>query len=332
MTRESGIAAGSVIAPDLSTGISAYADQQTVERTPKKFWIMSDLHQEFDDYRWSPAEHDIPDHDAVILAGDTHSPATESVGWAERLTEKPVFMVMGNHEFYGTVMKDEIERARERASQSPNVHLLENDAVIFHGIRILGCTLWTDFDLFGDHNRAFAMRMVEKGMNDYRRIKRLSETSGRRRPLRPSDTLEQHRQSRRFLENELVIHRANLMEQDNDTPNGGKDHSASDETRNDRQTAATITGAPSPLIVIAHHAPTRRGIASDIQREIISAAYASNLDQLIEASQADLWVFGHTHVRFDQMIGTPSVVSNARGYPGYDRHNLAFDPAFIVEV
>ena len=60
-------------------------------------------------------------------------------------------MVMGNHEFYGTVMKDELVAAKQRAAQSPNITLLENDTVTFNDIRILGCTLWTDFELFGHH-------------------------------------------------------------------------------------------------------------------------------------------------------------------------------------
>lgn len=83
---------------------------------------------------------DIPDHDALILAGDTHSPTADALTYAERLTSKPVFMVMGNHEFYGTVMKDELVAAKQRAAQSPNVTLLENDTVTFNDIRILGCT------------------------------------------------------------------------------------------------------------------------------------------------------------------------------------------------
>jgi predicted phosphodiesterase len=101
---------------------------------------MSDLHQEFPEFRWIPDLSVLPDHDAIILAGDIHAPLSKSIAFAERLGEqsggKPVFLVAGNHEFYGTVMVDELASARSLAAQTRHVTLLDNDAVTFNGVRI----------------------------------------------------------------------------------------------------------------------------------------------------------------------------------------------------
>lgn len=67
-------------------------------------------------------------------------------------------------------------------------------------------------------------------------------------------------------------------------------------------------------VVITHHAPSARSLAVDRRDNLISAAYASHNDELVEASRAALWIHGHTHHAVDYTIGTTRVVSNPRGY------------------
>ena len=45
------------------------------------------------------------------------------------------------------------------------MHMLENTEIIVAGIRFFGCTLWTDFDLFGDTQRARSMLTADSVMN-----------------------------------------------------------------------------------------------------------------------------------------------------------------------
>jgi len=69
----------------------------------------------------------------------------------------------------------------------------------------------------------------------------------------------------------------------------------------------------------------------------LSAAFASNLDHLVE--RADLWIHGHTHDNFDYQLGRCRVVCNPRGYV-WERHggnghtveNPEFNPGLVVEV
>ena len=256
-----------------------------------KVWIMSDLHQEFDEFAWK--SDNTPDHDLLILAGDIHSPAKAAIDYAEQLTDKPIIMICGNHEFYGGTMDEVLAEARLRAKTSSNIHFLENDSIIIGDIRVLGCTLWTDFELFGRDQKNYSASKAEKVMNDYRRIKRVGKTSGRRRRIRPEHTLVRHRKSRHFIEMEL-----------------SKTHDG-------------------PTIVVTHHAPTKSGVADEHRNQTISAAYASNMDDVITTHQPDLWVFGHTHLNHDSQIGSTRIVSNAKGYGD---QNSEFEPEFVIEV
>ena len=61
------------------------------------------------------------------------------------------------------------------------------------GSTFIGCTLWTDFELFGDPE--YAMKVAAETMNDYRKI-RFRRYQLR---LRPAHTLAKHRASRDFI-------------------------------------------------------------------------------------------------------------------------------------
>jgi Icc-related predicted phosphoesterase len=319
----------------------ALSASAAIPRRPTRFWVLSDLHQEFPEFRWTPDLFSVPEHDAIILAGDIHSPISQSIAFAERLGEqsggKPVFLVAGNHEFYGTVMVDELASARSLAAQTRHVTFLDNDAVTFNGVRIIGCTLWTDFRLFGDEWRLTAMQAVELGMNDYRRIKRVGETSGRTRPIRTMDTMALHHASRTFLETELTKWR------DEETMKAAQRMVIAGTGSGDGQDV-TFEITRTPMVVITHHAPVRAGLAPEFHDDWISAGYASNLDALIKAFTPNLWVFGHTHYGLDTRIkagpnasrdGIPRstrLLSNPRGYPESDRTNERFNPGIVVEV
>lgn len=78
--------------------------------------------------------------------------------------------VAGNHEFYNGYWERTLDDMRQAAREF-NVVFLENNALEIHGIRFLGCTLWTDFDLFGEKDRNWAMQRTGNALNHYRLIK-----------------------------------------------------------------------------------------------------------------------------------------------------------------
>ncbi len=149
--------------------------------------ILSDLHLEF--AAWTPPPVDA---DLVILAGDTHvGPA--GVTWAARaFAGTPVVYVPGNHEYYGEVYPAHLHALR-RAARGTTVHVLDRGVLSLPGLRVLGCTLWTDFDLHGD--RRAAMDLAASMMWDYRQIR----VGPQRRPARPADSRRWHRRARAWL-------------------------------------------------------------------------------------------------------------------------------------
>jgi len=211
--------------------------------------------------------------DVVVLAGDIDT-GTRAVSWAEQcFAGRPVLYVMGNHESYGKNL-EHVERDLQAACEATqNVHFLNCSSVELGGVRFLGTTLWTDFTLFGEAARPAAMTAAGQVMVDYHRI-RLA-TQGFRK-LRPADTARLHAQQALWLRQALA------------TPFDGK------------------------TVVITHMAPTMRSVAERYATDLVSAAYASNLEEV--AAQADLWIHGHMHDSFDYQIGKCRVVCNPRGY------------------
>ena len=95
---------------------------------------------------------------------------------------------------------------------------------------------------------------------------------------------------------------------------------------------ASAKGPSSPaerVIVITHHAPLIECVNPEFAHDILSAAYASNLKDLVEREQPDLWIFGHTHVSLDIRHGNTRIVSNAKGYGS---QNPLFSQSRVVEV
>ena len=87
-----------------------------------------------------------------------------------------------------------------RAADGSSVRMLENDELVLHGVRFLGCTLWSDFDFDGRERREQAMRVCERVVNDYKVITFGPDS----RTLGPRDTRMFHLSSRRWLEDRLA--------------------------------------------------------------------------------------------------------------------------------
>jgi predicted phosphodiesterase len=147
--------------------------------------VLSDLHIEQADFTPPPVEADV-----VVLAGDI-GVGVAGVEWArQQFPDRPVLYLAGNHEFYGHTLPGLIPRLREAAAGS-NVHVMENDELEFSGVRFLGATLWSDFDVAGADRRELSMRISERTVTDYRR------------PLAPEDTRAVHLASRAWLASAL---------------------------------------------------------------------------------------------------------------------------------
>jgi len=129
----------------------------------KKILYLSDLHLEFTQYL--PEVLPSLDEDLVVLAGDIGS-GVEGIRWAKNaFPDREVVYVLGNHEFYGYDFVGLVDYAKAFAAGS-NVTVLECDAVEIQGLRVLGCSLWTDFKLFGADRQGEMLSLARDYMAD----------------------------------------------------------------------------------------------------------------------------------------------------------------------
>ncbi len=104
--------------------------------------VVSDLHIEFGSWAPPPVAAD-----AVVLAGDIHTKGG-AVDWALQHFDIPVVLVAGNHDFWGGSLGHTLDSMRKRVAGT-HVHVLSDEAVVLQGVRFLGATLWTDYELTG---------------------------------------------------------------------------------------------------------------------------------------------------------------------------------------
>jgi Icc-related predicted phosphoesterase len=84
-------------------------------------------------------------------------------------------------------------------------------------------------------------------------------------------------------------------------------------------------------VVVTHHAPSSRSVHTRYARDLLSPAFASSLEKLMDGDRALLWVHGHMHDAFDYEIYGTRIVCNPRGYAPYALAQ-GFMPDLIVEI
>jgi predicted phosphodiesterase len=269
--------------------------------------VYSDLHLDFDvpsknfkfEMLWMPEELETDKETTLILAGDLwHAKKPFSYfgkSWLKEISKKfqYILIVLGNHDFWeGTfpsLYKDFEKKLKEQKIE--NIFLIQDSVIEIGNHKFLGGTLWTDY-LGGD---ALCMHMAENGaMKDYKYIK--------------YGLAYQKVHARNF-------HGAHIKTKDFIFTNAKKDNSE------------------QKIWVLTHHLPSFKSIPEeyrlDESRINENALYYSNLDLLIENSEIDYWVHGHSHLAQNYFIGNTRIIANPRGYTGEDTN---YNPWFLIKL
>lgn len=221
--------------------------------------ILSDIHLEFASMTPPHAEADL-----TIIAGDTHT-GNKGMRWLRNF-KNPVVCVLGNHEFYGYYIED----VRDQFKKQKRFTYLENNWVEIDDVKIFGCTLWTNFKLFG--NDIESCIIAKRYLNDFNFIRDLS----------PEWTQQLHKESLSYLRRFLEL--------------------------------------PGKKVVVTHHAPSIKSVHPRWTSNLVTPAFASNLEHMIIDSDINLWIHGHTHDSCDYKLGNTRIICNPRGYPpGFNR-------------
>lgn len=279
-----------------------------------KIQLLSDLHLEANpDFVAEPA----PGADLLVLAGDIgsyqirrdgsvfdepdwglrrFSPLPQHAGWPV-----PVVFVPGNHE-YDALDFDATHRRLRACCERLGIHWLERETLCFDGVRLIGTTLWSDYDALGT---------VEA--------------------LRPPglDPL-----THRLRQRDKAFRAANFYLQKMQTLRGGRlfDAEAMREQALACQSwlhAALQRPHDGLTVVVTHFAPTLHSADPRYGLTPGTAGFCNALDDWL--ALADVWLHGHLHCPQDRHLGRCRVVANPLGYADKNEQE-AFQPLTCIDL
>mgnify|MGYP003347062769 CR=1 FL=1 len=266
-----------------------------------KIALASDLHLEFGAIEL----HNTESSDVLVLAGDICTAKhlngvsqydqryrTFFAQCCERFPK--VIYVLGNHESYAYDIQYTASHLKRELARD-NLHILDNETVDIDGVTFIGTTLWTDMNA----EDSLTLYHVSSMMNDFQTIKNsarmLSEYKAAK--LTPEDTVEFHKKSLDYI-NHVTYGRPNYN-----------------------------------FVVVGHHCPSHKSVHEKYKNDtLMNGNFYTNMDEfIIDNPQIQLWIHGHMHDAVDYMLGTTRVVSNPRGYLGYE-DTSNFKPDFGVDL
>lgn len=255
---------------------------------PVKIQLLSDLHLEVHPhYRPQPA----PGADLLVLAGDIGSYQSGSLlagddFGLERFSPRlgwpvPVVYVPGNHE-YDNLDFDEAHQRLRAACERLGLTWLEREVLTLGRVRLVGTTLWADFDaLATDEARAAAgpAALLKAREKAYRAANFYLQKTGATRGGQPwlaEGWREQALVCQQWLREALA------------TPFDGT------------------------TVVVTHFAPSLRSADPRYGLTPGTAGFCNSLDDLLPRAQ--LWLHGHLHCQQDYRAQGCRVVANTLGY------------------
>ncbi|MEH6691077.1 MAG: metallophosphoesterase [Pseudorhizobium pelagicum] len=267
-----------------------------------KAWIISDLHVHSTRL---PDDFVIPEADVCLCAGDVSGIIEMSLDFLSRhiAPRMPVVMVLGNHDYYGTTIAEALKVAKHGSNDA--IRILENETLVLGEVRIIGATLWTDFEIeYGvegselplPERKAHAVGVCKRYMTDFHAIFRSDwHDQGMPGLLTAKELTDRHTESREFIITEL---------------------------------AKSFDGR---TVVLSHHAPLPRSLHPRFKGHPSNAAFASNLSGIVHWGRPDLWIHGHVHHFLHYREGETWVLCNPHGYR-HERPHTGFIPGLVIDI
>ena len=263
-----------------------------------KLQAMSDLHLEFPNA--VPPGIEVLG-DVLALVGDIGIPSDQSNIYQDFVLDmadkfQHVYLVLGNHEFYGQEYYSQKRRLERICNMRSNLHLMDQNSILYTNpkdptdqVRIIGTTLWS-------HVPTANEKAVQRSLNDYACITIVDEQTRMKRRLTVQDTNELHEEELEFVTSELLKAKQN----------GEK------------------------VVVLTHHAPLGSGCSSPVHNgSEINCAFQTPLNHLMDGDYLKMWIYGHTHYNTDLNVNGTRVVANQKGYRF---ENIGFDPNTVYEI
>jgi hypothetical protein len=270
--------------------------------------LLSDLHLELHpDFRPTPAKG----ADVLVLAGDIgsyqagsrladddfglkrFSPLSEYAGWPT-----PVVFVPGNHEYDGLDFDATHTRLRALCDQL-GILWLERETLVLDGVRFIGTTLWSDFDVLSD-----ASDTTPKGL-------------ARQLVMRE----KAFRAANYYLKKAATLRAGELW-----LAPGVREQALLCQDWLRQALAQPFAG---DTVVVTHFAPSLRSGDPRYGLAPGTAGFCNALDDVLP--QARLWLHGHLHCPSDYRHQGCRVVANPMGYAAKGEQEF-FNPLATYRV
>jgi predicted phosphodiesterase len=270
-----------------------------------KIQLLSDLHLEAHPH-WQPTPS--PSADLLVLAGDIGSYQGGSQlsdddfglarfsplqGWPT-----PVVFVPGNHEY--DAQDFDAAHSRLRATcERLGLIWLERETLVMHGVRLVGTTLWSDFDALApaanDSANALAQQLKarDKAFRAANFYLRKTETTRHGEPWLAQGVRDQALVCQDWLRTTLA------------TPFDG------------------------PTVAITHFAPSLTSADPRYGLTPGTAGFCNALDDLLPYAQ--LWLHGHLHAPSNYVHRGCRVVANPLGY-ARKNEQIHFQSQNLIEI
>jgi Icc-related predicted phosphoesterase len=216
-----------------------------------------------------------------------------------------VIYIMGNHEHYHGDYANTVTILRDRLGYLANLYILDKEMVELGGVSFIGGTLWTDMN----KEDAITLLHMKGMMNDFRCVKNSKNVVTYKIFDENNNAQFKTRAAMFTPEDAVVDHRAML-----------------------EYIRLMIEGKfDQKFVVVGHHSPSKASTHPRYADEqIMNGGYSSDLSEFIlDHPQIKLWTHGHTHHKFDYMIGSTRIVCNPRGYIHYEPEADNFELQFI---
>lgn len=286
-------------------------------KTPKFIRAVSDLHLDFDAAHalktgsdelaslWKIPELPEDAETVLVLAGDLWTDDClftrrfgQASSWLEQTAAQfqAVVIVFGNHDYWDSTTERAFRKATTWLTSHGlnNVFILENSSVVFGNLKLLGGTLWTDYNR---HNPS-VMMAAQQIMNDHKKIRIGTKLPGRL--SRPQDMYDLHVKTASFI--------------------------AANSRRDAPEQRVVVVTHMAPTRLSIHE---RYNNSKDYMNNF---CYFSDLDEMFFDEQfcADYWIHGHCHNVSDYIVDRTRVLCNPRGY--YPFEQTGFNPALRINV
>jgi hypothetical protein len=225
---------------------------------------------------------------------------------------------MGKHEHYKGDIAITYGLLQQKLCKFKNIHLLDTESITIDDVTFVCGTMWTDMNK-ENPDTIYSIRYM---MNDYRNIDNSNKIVTYNVPVYKKNLDGEYAVD----ENGMMIQVA-IVKKERPGQFIPTDSIEFHKKFLEHLKSEVKDNFSKKYVVVTHHAPSKLSTKPMYRDDFtVNGAYSSDLsDIMLDNPQIKVWIHGHTHDKFDYMLGNTRILCNPRGYFGYEPDSMDFD-------